>query len=79
MTRQQPLPYLPAMFAACMLLQTLYVLCVLAWLIAPDLPGHAVLTTIFPALQFLTVGSFVYGLILSMFYGLAAPAARACR
>jgi len=69
MARQQPLPYLPAMFATCMLFQTLYVLCVVAWFIAPDLPGHAVLTTIFPAFQLLTIGSFIYALILSMLYG----------
>ena len=69
MTKQQPLSYLPAMFAACMLVQTLYVLCVVVWLIDPGLAGHAVLTTIFPQFQLLTVGSFIYGLILSMFYG----------
>ena len=68
MTRQPALPYLPAMFGACMLLQTLYVLCVAAWFIAPDLAGHVVLTTIFPQFQLLTA-SFIYGLILSMLYG----------
>jgi hypothetical protein len=57
------------MFGACMLFQTVYVLCVVAWFVAPDLAGHAVLTAIFPQFQLLTVVSFIYGLILSMFYG----------
>ena len=46
MTRS--LPYLPAMFASCMLFQTLYVLCVAMWLAFPDLSGHLLLTSIFP-------------------------------
>jgi hypothetical protein len=69
MTRQQPLPYLPAMFATCMLFQTLYVLCVAMWFIAPGLPGHAALTQIFPGFNLLDVPSFIYGLIMSGVYG----------
>ena len=69
MTREQQLPYLPAMFATCMLFQVLYVLCVAMWFIAPDLAGHAVLTQIFPQFSLLTLPSFIYGLVLSMFYG----------
>ena len=68
MTRQQPLPYLPAMFAACMLFQGLYVLCVAMFFISPDLPGHAVLTQIFPQFNVLDAPSFIYGLVLSMKY-----------
>jgi len=68
MTRQ-PLPYLPAMFATCMLFQVLYVLCVGMWFIAPDLAGHAALTQIFPQFRLLDVPSFIYGLVLSMMYG----------
>jgi len=69
MTKLQPLPYLPAMFATCMLFQVLYVLCVALWFVAPDLPGHAVLTQIFPQFNLLDVPSFIYGLVLSMMYG----------
>ena len=69
MTRQQLLPYLPAMFAACMLFQALYVLCVAMFFIAPGLPGHAALTQIFPQFNLLDAPSFIYGLVLSMVYG----------
>ena|SRR6185436_4106971 len=69
MTKLQPLPYLPAMFSTCMLFQVLYVLCVALWFVAPDLPGHAVLTQIFPQFNLLDVPSFIYGLVLSMMYG----------
>ena len=69
MTRQQPLPYLPAMFATCMLFQVTYVLCILSWSLFPDLPAHAAMINLFPQFKLLTVGSFIYGLILSMFYG----------
>ena len=69
MTRQQALPYLPAMFGACMLFQVTYVLCIISWSLFPDLPGHAVMINLFPQFKLLTVGSFIYGLILSMFYG----------
>ena len=63
------LPYLPAMFANCMLFQSLYVLCVGIWLIAPDLAGHTALTQIFPQFRLLDIPSFIYGLVLSMMYG----------
>ena len=69
MARTQPLPYLPAMFATCMLFQVLYVLCVALWFVAPDLAGHAMLTQIFPQFKLLDVPSFFYGLIASAMYG----------
>jgi hypothetical protein len=69
MTRHQALPYLPAMFASCMLFQTLYVLCVAMWLAFPELSGHLLLTNIFPQFRLLDLPSFVYGLILSAVYG----------
>jgi hypothetical protein len=69
MTKLTPLPYLPAMFAACMLFQVGYVLCVALWLVFPDLKGHALLLEIFPQFEFLSFLSFVYGLILSAIYG----------
>jgi hypothetical protein len=63
------LPYLRTMFATCMLFQVIYVLCVGLWLVFPDLKGHALLPAIFPNFTLLTIGSFIYGLIASMFYG----------
>ncbi|QOZ28486.1 hypothetical protein XH93_36495 [Bradyrhizobium sp. CCBAU 51753] len=65
------LPYVRTMFATCMLFQSIYVLCVLLWLIAPDLRGHELLPTIFPSFKLTTVGSFIYGLVASMLYGWA--------
>ena len=64
-----PLPYLPAMFATCMLFMTLYVLCVVSWLFLPDLPGHAMLKTLFPGFKLLDVPNFCYGMIMSAIYG----------
>jgi hypothetical protein len=52
-----------------MLFQVLYVLCVAMWFVAPNLPGHAALTQIFPQFNLLDVPSFIYGLVLSMMYG----------
>ena len=69
MSKQQPLSYLPAMFAACMLFQVIYVLCVALWAVFPDLRGHALLIDIFPQFKLLDVPSFVYGLIASAMYG----------
>lgn len=69
MSRQQHLPYLPAMFATCMLFQTLYVLCIALWFVAPGLSGHAILTTLFPGIQLLNLTCFLYGLLMSMVYG----------
>lgn len=63
------LPYLRSMFATCMLFQVIYVLCVILWLLFPDLKGHALLPAIFPNFTLLTVGSFIYGLMASMIYG----------
>jgi hypothetical protein len=57
------------MFATCMLFQTVYVLCVILWLVFPALKGHELLVAIFPNFRLLTIGSFIYGLIASMFYG----------
>ena len=50
------LPYLRTMFATCMLFQTIYVLCVVLWLV-------------FPYFTLLSVGSFISGLVASMIYG----------
>lgn len=69
MARTEPLPYLPPMFAACMLFQTIYVLCVVLWAFFPELSGHALLTNIFPQFRLLDAPSFFYGLILSAMYG----------
>ena len=69
MGRQENLAFLPAMFAACMLFQTLYVLCVLLWFVAPDLGGHAILAAIFPGFGMLNLGTFIYGFMMSMVYG----------
>src|SRR4051812_45459994 len=71
MSPSQRVPYLPAMFATCMLFQVIYVLCVALWFVAPDLRGHALLTDIFPQFTLLDVPSFVYGLIASAMYGWA--------
>ena len=63
------LPYLPTMFATCMLFQVVYALCAVLWLAFPDLKGHALLPIIFPNFTLLTTGSFIYGLIASAVYG----------
>jgi hypothetical protein len=67
--KNNQLHYLSAMFAACMLFQVLYVLCVLLWVFFPDLAGHAMLTAIFPQFELLDTPNFFYGLILSAVYG----------
>ena len=69
MNRHQSLPYLPAMFATCMLFQLLYVACISAWSLFPDLPGHAAMIDLFPQFKLLDVPSFIYGLVASMIYG----------
>jgi hypothetical protein len=51
------------------LFQVVFVLCILLWLGFPNLQGHALLPAIFPNFTFLSVGSFIYGLIASMIYG----------
>ena len=63
MTNSEPLPYLRTMFAACMLFQVLYVLCVAFWAVFPDLKGHALLIALFPQFKLLDVPSFIYGLV----------------
>jgi hypothetical protein len=67
--KPQSLPYLPAMFATCMLFQVIYVLCIALWAMFPDLNGHAMLTVIFPGFRLLDVISFFYGLVASAVYG----------
>ena len=62
-------PYVRTMFATCMLFQVIYVVCVLLWMVSPDLKGHTLLPTIFPNFTLLTIGSFIYGLIASAVYG----------
>jgi hypothetical protein len=69
MTNYQPLPYLPTMFATCMLFQTAYVLCIGLWLLFPELRGHSLLIDIFPQFKLLDVVSFIYGVIASAVYG----------
>lgn len=69
MTKYHPLPYLPTMFAGCMLFQTIYVLCVALWAVAPELRGHALLSDILPGFTLLDVPSFLYGLVVSAVYG----------
>jgi hypothetical protein len=69
MAKSEPLPYLPTMFATCMLFQVIYVLCVGLWLFFPDLKRHALLVDIFPQFKLLDLPSFVYGLVASAVYG----------
>jgi hypothetical protein len=59
------LPYLRTMFATCMVFQVIFALCVLLWFVDPNLKGHYLLPAIFPNFTFLTIGSFIYGLIAS--------------
>jgi hypothetical protein len=65
----QPSPYLPAMFATCMLFMVIYSLCVALWIFFPDMPGHAALETIFPGFKLLDVPNFCYGMVMSAIYG----------
>jgi hypothetical protein len=67
--KSQPVLYLPPMFATCMLFMTIYSLCVVLWVFFPDLPGHAMLETIFPGFKLLDFPSFCYGLVMSAIYG----------
>lgn len=69
MTRAGPLPYLPAMFATCMLFQVIYLLCVVLWIFFPELQGHVILLDLFPQFKLLDLPSFVYGLVSSAVYG----------
>lgn len=67
--KSQPLHYLPAMFATCMLFMVFYGLCLVLWMFFPDMPGHAALETLFPGFKLLDFPSFHYGLIMSAIYG----------
>jgi hypothetical protein len=67
--KYQSTPYLPAMFATCMLFQVLYVACVGLWFLFPDLKGHEILTAIFPGFKLLDLVDFLYGFIMSAIYG----------
>lgn len=69
MIKYHPLPYLPTMFGACMVFMTFYVACLAIWTFLPGLATHALLATIFPQFELLTVPSFFYGLIASAIYG----------
>lgn len=69
MIKYHPLPYLPTMFGACMLFMTVYLACLAIWTFMPELPTHALLSTIFPQFELLTLPSFFYGLIASALYG----------
>jgi hypothetical protein len=69
MTKYHALPYLPTMFASCMLLMVLYTLCVALWAAFPELQGHALLSELIPQFRFLDAANFLYGLIMSAIYG----------
>lgn len=69
MIKYHLLPYLPAMFGACMLFMISYVACLAIWTFLPGLPSHALLATIFPQFELLTLPSFFYGLGASALYG----------
>ena len=58
MIKYHPLPYLPTMFGACMLFMTIYLACLAIWTFMPELPTHALLSTIFPQFELLTLPSF---------------------
>ncbi len=62
-------PYLPAMFATCMLFMVLYSLCAALWIFFPNLAGHAMLEIIFPSFKLLDVANFFYGMFMSAIYG----------
>ncbi|HWA23733.1 MAG TPA: hypothetical protein VG735_15170 [Caulobacterales bacterium] len=69
MVRYPPLPYLPAMFGACMLFMSIYLGCLAIWTFWPDLPTHALLALAFPQFELLTMPRFFYGLVASALYG----------
>ena len=64
-----PLPYLPNMFASCMVMMVVYSLCVLLWVFFPEMAGHAVLLSIFPGFELLDIKNFIYGMLMSAIYG----------
>ena len=65
MANKHSLSYLRAMFANCMLLQVIYVLCLALWIYFSELKGHTLLIELFPGFKLLDVPSFLYGLIAS--------------
>lgn len=67
--KTNPLPYLPNMFASCMVVMVVYSLCVLLWVFFPDMAGHAILLAIFPGFKLLNFANFIYGMLLSSVYG----------
>lgn len=69
MAQSQRLDYLPAMFATCMLFQTIYLICVVLWMLFPELKGHIILMNIFPEFTLLDIPSFIYGMVASAMYG----------
>jgi hypothetical protein len=69
MAESRRLPCPPAMFAACMLFQVIYAACVVLWLVAPDLRGHAPLIYPLPSFEFLDVLNFICGLLPAAVYG----------
>lgn len=61
-----PLPYLPNLFASCMVFMVLYCLCVMLWVFFPNLVDHTILITIFPGFQLLDMlMSAIYGWFIS--------------
>ncbi|MGE0743335.1 MAG: hypothetical protein AB7O98_18520 [Hyphomonadaceae bacterium] len=69
MSKYHPLAYLPTMFGACMLFMTIYIACLAIWAFLPGLPTHALLATLFPQFELLTLPSVFYGLVASALYG----------
>lgn len=66
--------YLATMFAMCMLFMTLYVFCVILWMLWPELAGHFMLVALFPGFKLLDMVNFVYGLVMSGIYGVIIAA-----
>ncbi|MDX2144141.1 MAG: hypothetical protein SFV19_12360 [Rhodospirillaceae bacterium] len=71
MTQSEALraPYLPHMFAWCMVLMTVFTVCAVAWLIDPVLPGHMLLQFFVPGFETMSLGVFALGFILAGIYG----------
>lgn len=69
MTSKTIVPYLPAMFATCMLFMVLYSICVALWIFLPEMAGHATLEMLFPGLELLDFPNFFYAMVMSAVYG----------
>lgn len=69
MKNHSPLPYLPNLFASCMVFMVIYTLCVLLWIWMPEMPGHVILTTLIPSFKLLDFANFCYGMMMSAIYG----------